>query len=251
MIDTSTIPGVEITLWGLVAFSAATWTLIVFKAVQHFRVRRGNRRYEAAFWSAQDLATAARIAGIDGSLARLGGAGFKALHEGHERAANDLEHDWDRRDLLERYLRKQIQRERRQLESGLALLASVGSTAPFVGLFGTVWGIMNALTGIGSAGNVTLEVVAGPIGEALVATGIGIGVAVPAVLAYNYFLRRLKLIVADLDDFAHDFVNLAQRTAFRVPAQNGGANRPSGAAASKGSPARADGATVPSYQAYA
>lgn len=107
-------------------------------------------------------------------------------------------------------------RERRSLETGLAVVASIGSTSPFIGLFGTVWGIMEALKGISAAGSASLETVAGPIGAALVATGVGIAVAVPAVLVYNYFLRRLKLTAADLDDFAHDFYSLAQKSAFRV-----------------------------------
>jgi biopolymer transport protein ExbB len=83
-------------------------------------------------------------------------------------------------------------------------------------LFGTVWGIMEALKGISAAGSASLETVAGPIGAALVATGVGIAVAVPAVLVYNYFLRRLKLTAADLDDFAHDFYSLAQKSSFRL-----------------------------------
>jgi biopolymer transport protein ExbB len=115
------------------------------------------------------------------------------------------------RDLLERSLRRQIQKERRTTESGLAVLASIGTTSPFVGLFGTVWGIMHALKSISSSGSASLDVVAGPIGEALVATGIGIAVAVPAVLAYNFFVRKLKLQAADLDDFANALVSAALR----------------------------------------
>src|SRR5690606_15585901 len=129
---------------------------------------------------------------------------------------HDLEHSGDRQDLLERHLRQQMQKERRSLESGLAILASIGSTAPFVGLFGTVWGILGALQDISKTGSASLDVVAGPIGEALIATGIGIAVAVPAVLAYNFFLRRLKLVWADLEDFATDLVNLTQKAAFRL-----------------------------------
>ncbi|HEX6591428.1 MAG TPA: MotA/TolQ/ExbB proton channel family protein, partial [Moraxellaceae bacterium] len=116
----------------------------------------------------------------------------------------------------ERRLRQQIQKERRSLESGLAVLASIGSTAPFVGLFGTVFGIIHALSAISASGSASIDVVAGPIGEALIATGIGIAVAVPAVLAYNFFVRRLKSIAADLDDFASDFVSLAQKAGFRL-----------------------------------
>jgi biopolymer transport protein ExbB len=108
-------------------------------------------------------------------------------------------------------VRRQIQKERRTTESGLAVLASIGTTSPFVGLFGTVWGIMHALKSISSSGSASLDVVAGPIGEALVATGIGIAVAVPAVLAYNFFVRKLKLQAADLDDFANALVSAALR----------------------------------------
>ena len=101
------------------------------------------------------------------------------------------------------------------LEQGLAMLASIGSTAPFVGLFGTVWGIMHALEGISKAKSASLDVVAGPIGEALVATAIGIAAAIPAVLAYNYFLRKMKLCEAELDYFATDFFNLAVKSSLK------------------------------------
>ncbi len=125
----------------------------------------------------------------------------------------------NRADRLERNLRQQIQKERRSLEAGLAILASIGSTSPFIGLFGTVWGIMEALQSIGASGNASLDTVAGPIGHALIATGVGIAVAVPAVLIYNFFLRRLKLATAYMDDFAHDFESLAQRSSFMLSRQ--------------------------------
>ncbi len=145
---------------------------------------------------------------------QLAARGCEALRPATD--AHDLEHAGDRRDLLERCLRQQLQRERRSLEGGLTLLASIGSTSPFVGLFGTVWGIMHALQDITKSGSASLDVVAGPIGEALVATAIGIAVAVPAVLAYNFFLRRMKIMIAELEDFATDFVNLALKTAWRL-----------------------------------
>jgi biopolymer transport protein ExbB len=95
-------------------------------------------------------------------------------------------------------------------------LASIGSTAPFIGLFGTVWGIKNALTDISLAGTATLNVVAGPVGDALIATAVGIATAVPAVLAYNYGVRRVRLSVAELEQFSTDFLNLAAKSEFRV-----------------------------------
>lgn len=215
MINTSAIPAVEITLWALAAFSTTTWTLIFIKAVQHLRVHRSNAQYARGFWSAAHLQEAAEISS-DSPLSRVAASGFDTLRAVAHDSEADLEHSWDRHEQLERNLRRQVQRERRALESGLAVLASVGSTAPFVGLFGTVWGIMSAMSDISRVGNASIDVVAGPIGEALIATGIGIAAAIPAVLAYNYFLRRLKAVIADLEDFAHDFLNLAQRAAYRV-----------------------------------
>jgi biopolymer transport protein ExbB len=208
---------VQGSLWTLGVFSVATWTLIAAKAVQHVRLGAQNRRYHQDFWAASDLGAAARLEDGKGSTARLAAAGFSALKR-DDGNSQDLEHSWDRQDLLERHLRQQIQKERRSLETGLAVLASVGSTAPFVGLFGTVFGIIHALTAITQNSSASIEVVAGPIGEALIATGIGIAVAVPALLAYNFFVRRLKLISADLDDFATDFINLAQKSGFRLAA---------------------------------
>lgn len=217
MINTSSIPAVGITLWSLLGFSVATWALILIKAVQNFRVSSRNKQYAKQFWAASNLQAAADIKAADGPLIRLAHTGFNALrYAGQAANESDLEHSWDPHELLERNLRQQIAKEKRTLEAGLAVLATVGSTAPFVGLFGTVWGIMNAMSDIAKLGNASIDVVAGPIGEALIATGIGIAVAIPAVLGYNYFLRRVKSVVADMDEFAHDFVNLAQRATYRI-----------------------------------
>ncbi|MNC54754.1 Biopolymer transport protein ExbB [compost metagenome] len=111
-------------------------------------------------------------------------------------------------DFLLRALRQAITLERIRLEQGLTLLASVGSAAPFIGLFGTVWGIYHALLAIGSAGQSSLDKVAGPVGEALIMTGFGLAVALPAVLIYNFFVRRNRLKLAALDEFAYDLFAL-------------------------------------------
>jgi len=103
-----------------------------------------------------------------------------------------------------RTMRKVIDEETAKLENGLTLLASVGSTAPFVGLFGTVWGVYHALVGIGLADGVTINRIAGPVGEALIMTGLGLAVAIPAVLAYNAFVRNNRVFLSRLDAFAHD-----------------------------------------------
>ena len=203
-------------IWLLILFSVATWSLALLKGVQFTRLRSQDRKFHKHFWAASSLDSAAELAhNQPGAAARVALAGYAAIQVSDNQNA-DLSQSINHQDRLERALRQQIVRERRSLESGLAILASIGSTSPFIGLFGTVWGIMSALKGISAAGSASLETVAGPIGAALVATGVGIAVAVPAVLVYNYFLRRLKLTAADLDDFAHDFYSLAQKSSFRV-----------------------------------
>lgn len=112
-----------------------------------------------------------------------------------------------RHEFIDRAIRSAVQREAARFESGLTLLASVGSTAPFVGLFGTVWGIYHALINIGMQGEATLDVVAAPVGEALIMTCIGLGVAIPSVLAYNYFVRSNKALNARYAAFAHDLLD--------------------------------------------
>ncbi|MCP1496386.1 MAG: MotA/TolQ/ExbB proton channel family protein [Pseudomonas sp.] len=204
-------------IWLLILFSVATWGLALLKGVQFTRLKTQDRKFHKHFWAASSLDSAAELAHSQpGAAARVALAGYAAIQVPEDAQAADLSQAINHQDRLERALRQQIVRERRSLESGLAILASIGSTSPFIGLFGTVWGIMSALKGISAAGSASLETVAGPIGAALVATGVGIAVAVPAVLVYNYFLRRLKLTAADLDDFAHDFYSLAQKNAFRV-----------------------------------
>ena len=184
------------------------------------RSARANGRFGKQFWSAPNLQGAAELSSDKAvgasALGRIAIAGFGALNQAPHHEEHDLQHSWDRHEQLQRNLAQQLKRERRTLDAGLAVLASIGSTAPFVGLFGTVWGIMSAMHDISKNGNASIDVVAGPIGEALIATGIGIAVAIPAVLAYNFFLRRLKSALGGYEDFAHDFLNLAQRATFRI-----------------------------------
>ncbi|MEI8208282.1 MAG: MotA/TolQ/ExbB proton channel family protein [Methylococcales bacterium] len=220
---------VDSTLNVLIAFSVVTWALILIKGIQHLRISLHNRSYSKKFWGASDFQTAAELKETKGPAARVAEAGFTTLREADGgTTTHDLEHTGDRQELLDRRLRQQMQKERGALESGLAILATIGSISPFVGLFGTVWGIMGALTNISKSGSASLEVVAGPIGEALVATAVGIAVAVPAVIAYNFFIRRNKVIWAFLDDFSIDFVHLALKTSFlinRVTPANGASQR--------------------------
>jgi biopolymer transport protein ExbB len=191
----------------LLAMSIATWYLIVTKTLQLWRMRRLADRAQEAFWQADGLdaaldhmrATAGNNAFFDLAAAAVAA---RARHEGSSRSslAGSLE-DSER---ITRALRRAVQRASAGLGSGLSVLASVGATAPFVGLFGTVWGIYHALIGIGFTGQATIDKVAGPVGEALIMTAFGIAVAVPAVLAYNFLLRAQRMLASELDGFAHD-----------------------------------------------
>lgn len=195
----------------LYIFSIITWTLILFKIWQYTSNSFRNKKFDSAFWDATDFNTAESLVANDfsGPQSRLAQRGFSWLKEKAESKEQHLKYQGDPVELLEHALSMQLQHEQHSMESGLTTLASIGSTAPFVGLFGTVVGIMHAMHQITASGSTSLEVVAGPIGDALVATAIGIGVAVPAVLAYNFFLRSAKKQKADLDNFVVSFLHLA------------------------------------------
>ncbi len=207
-VDSAVVAG---TLLLLVLLSVATWSIALLKLWRQIRDHKDNEIFNAAFWAARDWKSAEGVAQSgSGDIARLAMAGFnelKALASNRQ----DLMHTGAPQELLERQLRQQVENIKRYHERGLTELATIGSTAPFVGLFGTVWGIMHALQNIGQIGAASLDVVAGPIGEALIATAIGIATALPAVLAYNYFLRNLRMRVSELDNFSHDFMRLAMQ----------------------------------------
>jgi biopolymer transport protein ExbB len=208
---------VAATLWLLIAFSVLSWTLIVMKGWLQFRLSRQNGAFIDAFWDAPNLSEAERIARqSQGPLAQVCLAGFDTLHQIGWDGTRNPQNSGDIQPVLERRLRAEAQKVLRKLESGLMALASIGSTAPFVGLFGTVWGIMHALQDISRSGSAGLDVVAGPIGEALIATAAGIATAIPAVLAYNYGLRRVNLYGAELEAFADDFLHHVLKSGFLV-----------------------------------
>lgn len=192
----------------LLAMSLISWYFILAKAWSAWRLRRGARAALERFWAARDLGEAI------GSLRRQDTEGvFTALAEKAMQAAalrpdSSLAASVDRNEIVTRALRQEITQASARLENGLTLLASVGSTAPFVGLFGTVWGIYHALLNIASSGQVLIDKVAGPVGEALIMTAAGLAVAIPAVLAYNAFTRVNRVVLAELDGFAHDLLGL-------------------------------------------
>lgn len=203
---------IEGTLYTLLIFSLITWTLIFYKLWQFISNNYYNRIFENYFWGSLDIATA-KLVSLNqksrGPLTRIAAHGFNWLEDVQKSKIKTIKYySLTPQELLEQALRSQVQQEQRQIESGLTLLASIGSTAPFVGLFGTVLGIMHAMQDISKTGSASLDVVAGPIGDALIATAIGIAVAVPAVLAYNFFLRRCKLQRITMENFADGFMHI-------------------------------------------
>lgn len=192
----------------LLGMSLATWIIILWKALDQ-RAQRAQTRGVERFWHSADFAE-----GLD-KLGTLESNPFRAVAmEGREAARHILHKDGrdttqlhdslNMSDWVERSLRKSVDDFQARAQSGLSVLASVASTAPFVGLFGTVWGIYHALLSIGAAGQVSIDQVAGPIGEALIMTALGLVVAIPAVLGYNTLLRGNKGILHQLNRFAHD-----------------------------------------------
>ena len=191
----------------LLAMSLVSWFFILSKAYAAWRIRRAAPAVDA-FWLAPSLPDG--VAGLeqaDGEdiyapLARLSAAQLATLQASAARPS--LGGGLGPAEQATRLLRGAIHRATTRLEGGLTLLASIGATAPFVGLLGTVWGIYHALANVSVSGTVQIDKVAGPVGEALISTAIGLVVAIPAVLAYNGFNRINRLTVAELDAFAHD-----------------------------------------------
>ena len=189
----------------LALMSMASWYLILAKTWDWWTMRRAAQAV-GNFWAAGTVAE-----GIE----RLRQADAASPHAQLAEQADCCNHDceavsgrlasrFDPAEQMERALRQQLSSTQAGMENGLTLLATTGATAPFVGLFGTVWGIYHALVAIGISGQAALEKVAGPVGEALIMTAAGLAVALPAVFAYNAFTRANRVILADLDAFAHD-----------------------------------------------
>ncbi len=211
------------TLYTLLIFSVITWTIIVFKIWQFSQNSRYNQRFQQAFWDAPNLEAAECLPSslVRGPKAKIAQSGFYWLVDKRKTGGAALKYRGEPETLLEQALRIQTQHELRAMENGLTLLASIGSTAPFVGLFGTVLGIMSALQDISKSGSASLDVVAGPIGDALIATAIGIAVAVPAVLAYNYFIKRARQHRVGLENFADGFLHIAFNSDAHARKSNG------------------------------
>jgi biopolymer transport protein ExbB len=192
----------------LLAMSVSAWVVIVWKSLVLRRALRDSERALAAFWDASSWEQGrARLEAMDRERV--------VLAVRHEPPAGTLQAQADLASQLTRRLRDALQASLATLQFGQVLLASIGATSPFVGLFGTVWGIYQALAAIGAAGAFTIDRVSGPVGEALVMTAAGLAVAIPAVLAYNLFGKWVGACEARLEGFAHDLreIELATRQA--------------------------------------
>jgi biopolymer transport protein ExbB len=190
----------------LLAMSISAWVVILWKAWVLRRARRDIARAVPAFWSAETVDSArAQLQALDREqvLAPLLAAAIARP------AAGTLETSGVLESQLTRRLRDALHGGLAHLQYGQVLLASIGSTAPFIGLFGTVWGIYHALVSISAAGSITIEKVAGPVGEALIMTAAGLAVAIPAVLAYNLYGKWVAACEAELEGFAHDLREMA------------------------------------------
>jgi biopolymer transport protein ExbB len=188
----------------LLAMSVASWVVILWKAWLLRRAGADVARSTAAFWQAASVGEARqKVAAFDRESLVL-----PLIAATEEQPPGSLAAAGDKAQQLTRVLRDALHRVLDKLQFGQVLLATVGSTAPFVGLLGTVWGIYHALTGIAYAGQITIDKVSGPVGEALIMTAAGLAVAIPAVLGYNVFGRRIGRIEADLEGFARDLREL-------------------------------------------
>jgi biopolymer transport protein ExbB len=191
----------------LVIMSIVSWIYTVMNGIRNMQITGRMERVIRTFWETPSAADAVRFMEEQPksepfSKIALDCASAAAHHQRHE--GSRLVEALNRSEFIDRALRQAVARESSKLENGLTWLATTGSSAPFVGLLGTVWGIYHALIAIGASGDASIDVVAGPVGEALIMTAIGLFVAIPAVLAYNFFSRSNRKINARFDEFAHD-----------------------------------------------
>ena len=192
----------------LLIMSVLSWTVIVVKSWNVLRLKRLTKNADQAFWHSDDLADGVKKLGADTSTPQdnpflaLALSGQEAADHHHQTQPH-LHDRMDVSDWITRCLKDTLDESVARMQSGLAILASIGSTAPFVGLFGTVWGIYHALLTIGATGQTSIDQVAGPVGEALIMTAFGLFVAIPAVLGYNALTRANKAVVSKLARFAH------------------------------------------------
>lgn len=207
----------------LLVMSVLSWCVIVAKGWNVVRLKRLTKNAEQAFWHSDDFADGVNKLGNgtrdDNPFLALALSGKEAADHHHQTQPH-LHDRLDASDWITRCLKDTMDENVAKMQSGLAILASIGSTAPFVGLFGTVWGIYHALITIGTTGQTSIDAVAGPVGEALIMTAFGLFVAIPAVLGYNALTRANKAIVTKLNRFAHGLHAFFVTGAHLAPSKN-------------------------------
>lgn len=215
-------PVVLFVLYLLIVFSVVSWGIVLYKFRQLRQARRESDRFDVVFWETKNLpaieTAALELAASPLAQVFLGGYGelnrlTRASETDDFNAKSDGSEIVDRGsiDNVERAMRRAIREQVTRLERALSFLATTASTAPFIGLFGTVWGIMNAFRGLSLTRTSTIQAVAPGIAEALIATAIGLAAAIPSVMAYNHFSRKVRVQTADMENFALEFLNIAKR----------------------------------------
>lgn len=191
----------------LITMSLSSWYFIVVKTFRNYRQKSAINRTITAFWAAPHV-QAGLNQNEDSSALQLAKHAVASAQHHQIHAVQHLNEACSFDEFVARNIRRSLAQTQAQMESGLSVLASVGSVSPFVGLFGTVWGIYHALASISASGQATLDKVAGPVGEALIMTAIGLTVAIPAVLAYNAFIKQNRMMMGQLENFAQDLHTL-------------------------------------------
>ncbi|MFQ5479410.1 MAG: protein TolQ [Candidatus Binatia bacterium] len=209
-------PVVQGVLYLLILVSIASWTIIIFKARQISVARRASARFIKLFWKTRNLTEVSRSCSElpENPVTEVFRAGYDELVRLRTRkrgSSETLTTELSGVDNVDRAMRRAASLQRVKLEKQLTFLATTASSAPFVGLFGTVWGIMNSFMGLSAGGSSSIQAVAPGISEALVATAMGLAAAIPALVAYNHFARRAAVLSGDMDNFASEFLNIAER----------------------------------------
>lgn len=208
-------PVVVTVLWILIACSAGSWGVTFFKLSQIRRARKQSERFVEIFWESKSLSQI-HTASLDfkqSPVAQVFRAGYQELIRltRSRRGEGEAETELGGAANVERAMRRATNQEVTRLEKALTFLATTASTAPFIGLFGTVWGIMNAFRGLSEAQTSSIQAVAPGISEALVATAVGLAAAIPAVVGYNHFNHEVRVLHADMENFSAEFLNIAER----------------------------------------
>jgi len=208
---------VRLVLFTLVGFSVGCWGIALAKSREMRRAQKQTAKFIDIFWEAKNLGTiqAASVDLKDSPVAQVFRAGYQELQRmtksKRASAEDEAEVEFGGVENVQRAMQRVRIQELTRLERGLTFLATTSSTAPFIGLFGTVWGIMTAFMGLSTTTSSSIQAVAPGIAEALIATAVGLAAAIPAVVMYNRFARQLRVLIAEVDTFASEFLNIAER----------------------------------------